>query len=121
MTDLDPSAGEADDAGPRIRGRARSKAGEAADLRNADAERRAARISVRWLPVESLTPDPENARSWPPPDRPHRRQHCDLRVQRPRSDRREGRRSGGPWPRPRRPATGLERGPDNRARASEPG
>ena len=62
MTDLDPSAGEADDEGPRIRGRARSKAGEAADLRNADAERRAARISVRWLPVESLTPDPENAR-----------------------------------------------------------
>jgi hypothetical protein len=62
MTDLDPSAGEADDAGPRIRGRAGSKAGEAADLRNADAERRAARISVRWLPVESLTPDPENAR-----------------------------------------------------------
>ena len=60
MTDLDPSAGEADDAGPRAR--ARSKAGEAEDLRNADAERRAARISVRWLPVESLTPDPENAR-----------------------------------------------------------
>ena len=27
MTDLDPSAGEADDEGPRIRGRARSKAG----------------------------------------------------------------------------------------------
>ena len=62
MTDRDPSAGAADDAGPRIRGRARSKAGEAEDLRNADAERRAARISVRWLPVESLTPDPENAR-----------------------------------------------------------
>ncbi len=62
MTDLDPSAGAADDAGPRIRRRGRSKAGEAADLRNADAERRAARISVRWLPVESLTPDPENAR-----------------------------------------------------------
>jgi hypothetical protein len=51
MTDLDPSAGEADDEGPRIRARARSKAGEAEDLRNADAERRAARISVRWLPV----------------------------------------------------------------------
>ena len=62
MTDRDPSAGAADDAGPRIRGRARSKAGEAEDLRNADAERRAARVSVRWLPVESLTPDPENAR-----------------------------------------------------------
>jgi len=62
MTALDPSAGEADDAGPRIRARARSKAGEAEDLRNADAERRAARISVRWLPVESLTPDSENAR-----------------------------------------------------------
>jgi hypothetical protein len=62
MTDLDPSAGEADDAGRPIRARARSKAGEAADLRNADAERRAARISVRWLPVESLTPDPGNAR-----------------------------------------------------------
>ena len=62
MTDRDPSAGAADDAGPRIRRRARSKAGEAEDLRNADAERRAARISVRWLPVESLTPDPENAR-----------------------------------------------------------
>ena len=61
MSDLDPSAGAADDAGPRIRGRARSKAGEAADLRNADAERRAARISVRWLPVESLTLDPESA------------------------------------------------------------
>ncbi|MGA8583853.1 MAG: ParB/Srx family N-terminal domain-containing protein [Roseiarcus sp.] len=44
------------------RGRARSKAGEAEDLRDADAERRAARVSVRWLPVESLTPDPENAR-----------------------------------------------------------
>ena len=62
MTDRDPSAGAADDAGPGIRRRGRSKAGEAADLRNADAERRAARISVRWLPVESLTPDPENAR-----------------------------------------------------------
>jgi len=62
MTDLDPSAGEADDAGRPIRARARSKAGEAEDLRNADAERRAARISVRWLPVESLTPNPENAR-----------------------------------------------------------
>jgi hypothetical protein len=62
MTDLDPSAGEADDAGRPIRARARSKAGEAEDLRNADAERRAARISVRWLPVESLTPDPGNAR-----------------------------------------------------------
>ena len=35
MTDLDPSAGAADDAGPGIRGRARSKAGEAEDLRNA--------------------------------------------------------------------------------------
>ena len=55
MTDLDPSAGAADDAGPRVPGRARSKAGEAEDLRDA-------RISVRWLPVESLTPDPENAR-----------------------------------------------------------
>ena len=62
MTGRDPSAGAADDAGPGIRRRGRSKAGEAADLRNADAERRAARISVRWLPVESLTPDPENAR-----------------------------------------------------------
>ena len=62
MTDRDPSAGAADDAGPRIRRRGRSKAGDAADLRNADAERRAGRISVRWLPVESLTPDPENAR-----------------------------------------------------------
>ena len=62
MTDRDPSAGAADDAGPRIRARARSKAGEAEDLRNADAERKAARISVRWLPVESLTPDPGNAR-----------------------------------------------------------
>jgi hypothetical protein len=62
MTDLDPSAGEADDAGRPIRARARSKAGEAEDLRNADAERRAARISVRWLPVESLTPDRGNAR-----------------------------------------------------------
>ena len=62
MTDRDPSAGAADDAGPRIRRRGRSKAGEAGDLRNADAERRAGRISVRWLPVESLTPDPENAR-----------------------------------------------------------
>ena len=62
MTDVDPSAGEADDAGPRIPIRARSKAGEAEDLRNADAARRAARISVRWLPVESLTPDPGNAR-----------------------------------------------------------
>ena len=62
MTDRDPSAAAADDAGPRIRGRARSKAGEAEDLGNADAERRAARVSVRWLPVESLTPDPENAR-----------------------------------------------------------
>ena len=62
MTDRDPSAGAADDAGPRFRRRARSKAREAADLRNADAARRAARISVRWLPVESLTPDPENAR-----------------------------------------------------------
>jgi hypothetical protein len=62
MTDRDPSAGAADDAGPRIRRRARSKAREAADLRHADAARRAARISVRWLPVESLTPDPENAR-----------------------------------------------------------
>ncbi len=62
MTDLEPSAAAAGDAGPRIRRRGRSKAGEAADLRNADAERRAARISVRWLPVESLTPDPENAR-----------------------------------------------------------
>jgi ParB-like chromosome segregation protein Spo0J len=41
MTDPDPSAEE---------------------LGNADAERTAARISVRWLPVESLTPDPENAR-----------------------------------------------------------
>ncbi len=62
MTDLEPSAAAAGDAGPRIRRRARSKAGEAADLRDVDAERRAARISVRWLPVESLTPDPENAR-----------------------------------------------------------
>ena len=62
MTDRDPSAGAGEDAGPRIRGRARSKAAEAEDLRNADAARRAARISVRWLPVESLTPDPENAR-----------------------------------------------------------
>ena len=62
MTDRDPLAGAAEDAGPRIRGRARSKAGEAADLRNADAERAAGRISVRWLPVESLTPDPENTR-----------------------------------------------------------
>ena len=59
MTDRDPSA---DDAGPRVPGRARSKAVEAKGLGKADAERRAARVSVRWLPVESLTPDPENAR-----------------------------------------------------------
>ena len=62
MTDLEPSAAAADDAGPRVPGRARSKAVEAKGLGKADAERRAARISVRWLPVESLTPDPENAR-----------------------------------------------------------
>ena len=60
MTDRDPSAGGADDAGASSRrGRARSNA---EGLGDADAERRAARISVRWLPVESLTPDPENAR-----------------------------------------------------------
>jgi hypothetical protein len=60
MTDLDPSAGGADDAGASSRrGRARSNA---EGLGNADAERRAAGISVRWLPVESLTPDPENVR-----------------------------------------------------------
>ena len=62
MTDLEPWAAAADGAGPGIRGRARSTAGVAADPRHADAERRAARISVRWLPVESLTPDPGNAR-----------------------------------------------------------
>jgi ParB-like nuclease domain len=62
MTDRDPSAGEADDAGRPIRARARSKAGEAEDLGKTDAAQGAARISVRWLPVESLTPDPGNAR-----------------------------------------------------------
>ena len=57
MTDRDPSAGAAEDAGPRIRGRARSKAGEAADLRDADAERRAA--SKSW--ETSATPKPLRA------------------------------------------------------------